>query len=308
MAVIGRVGVERAVAQAPHERRAVGGRAQRRRHHVAQPVRALVLLALEAQVMGADLGVDGLPARSRGRDLLERPCARDVHDVRRGTGDLGERQEAVHALGFQLDRAAAGERIEAQSPGRDELPGEQIDRPPVLAVGERHDPELGGLLQDRESDVVLGHDAELDVGQPELHAADAERRHVAQVARLVRARLPDHGVEREIDQGGGQLIGERAAGRLDRALAVERIHEGQRARRAAAERRARVVANAAEDVRVHVDGPRQHQTARRVDHLGTRAIDVPDRSDQAVLDQHVGRDGALRGDHPATGDHDAHSS
>ncbi len=195
----------------------------------------------------------------------------------------------MHAFGLQLDRAAARQRVETQPARGDELTGEQVDRAAVLAVREHDDAEFRGLLHDGEGDVVLGHDAQLDVGQPELHAADAECRDVAQIAGRVRARLPDHGVEREVDQRVGHFVRERAARRLDRALALERVHERQRAGRAAAECRARVVADAAEDVRVHVDGARQHQAARGVDHLGARAIDVPDRRDHAVLDQHVGR-------------------
>ena len=64
VAVIRGVRVECAVAQAAQQRGAVGGRAQRRRHHVAQRVRPLVLGPLEAQVVRADLGVDG-HARAR---------------------------------------------------------------------------------------------------------------------------------------------------------------------------------------------------------------------------------------------------
>ena len=188
--------------------------AKRRRHHVAQGVRPLVVGALEEQVVRAHLGVDGLPTPPRGADLLERRAAGHVHDVRGGAGDPGEHQEPVHALGLELDRPAGGERLDAEPALGDALPCEQVDRTAVLAVGERHDPELGGLLHDPKRDVVVGHDPELDVGQPQLDAADSEGRGVGEVARAVRLRLPDDGVEGEVDVRLGHLVGERPPGRL----------------------------------------------------------------------------------------------
>ena len=280
VAVIGRIRVEIARAQAAQERGAIARRAQRRRHHVAQRVRALVARALEEQVVRADLGVDSHSALPRRRDLRERPRAGDVHDVGRRARDLGEREEAVDALGLERDRPAARERVEAEPALRHQAPREKVDRPAVLAVGEDDHAELGGLLQDGQRDVVLGHDAELDVGEPELDAADAELGDGAHVARAIRERLPDDGVEREIDVGVGQLVGERPAGRLGRALARERIDEGERRRRAAEERRAGVVADAAEDMRVHVDRPGQHEAPGGVDDVRTGALDLADVHDQ----------------------------
>ena len=114
VAVIGGVGVERAVAQPAQQGGSVGGRAQRRRHDVAQGVRALVTGPLEAQVVRADLAMDGHAAPARRCDLGEGTGARDVHDVRRRARHLGQRQEAVHALGLECDRPAARERVEAE--------------------------------------------------------------------------------------------------------------------------------------------------------------------------------------------------
>src|SRR4029077_1019536 len=85
----------------------------------------------------------------------------------------------------------------------------------------------------------------------------------------------------------------------------EGVDEGERARGAAEECRARVVANAAEHVRVHVDRPGQHQAAGRVDHLGAAALDPAHAGDQAVLDQHVRRRGGPGRDDVAADDRDA---
>ena len=274
VAVIGGVGVERAVAQPAQQGGAVGGRAQRRRHDVAQGVRALVTGPLEAQVVRADLAIDGHAAPPRRCDLGEGPGARDVHDVRRRARHLGQRQEAVHALGLECDRPAARERVEAEPALRDELPREQVDRPAVLAVRQHDHPERRGLLHHRQRHVVVGHDPELDVGEPQLDAADPQLRHVAHVASAVGERLPDHRVEGEVDQRVGQLVGERAPRRLDRPLALEGVDEGERAGRPAEQRRARVVAHAAEGMRVHVDRARQHQASRRVDDVGAAAVDL----------------------------------
>ena len=281
------------------------GRAQRRRHHVAQRVRPLVLGPLEAQVVRADLGVDGHPAPPRGDDLGQRPGAGDVHHVGRRARDLGQREEAMHALGLEGDRSAAWQRVEAEPALGDELPREQVDRAAVLAVRQHDHPECRRLLHHGQRDVVVGHDPELDVGQPELDAADTELGHIAHVPRAVGERLPDHGVEGEVDERVGHLVGERAPGRLDRALALERVDEGERARGAAEQRRARVVAHAAEGVRVHVHRSRQHEATRRVDDLATGALDLADLGDQAVLDQHVGGDRRLGTDDGAAGDHGA---
>ena len=140
-------------------------------------------------------------------------------------GQPGQDQEPVHALRLELDGPAGGERLDAEPALRDALPRQEVDRAAVLAVRERDDPELGGLLHHRERHVVVGHDPELDVGQPQLDAPDAERRGLGEVAAAIRLGLPDHGVEREVDVRLGHLVGERPARGLGRALARKRVHE-----------------------------------------------------------------------------------
>ena len=268
MAVIGGVGIESAVAQAAHQGGAVAGGAQRRCHHVAQRVRPLVLGALEAQVVWADLAIDGHPAPPRRGDLGERASARHVHHVGRRARDLGQRQEAVDALGLERDRPAARKRGEPEPALGDELPREQVDRTAVLAVREHDHAQRRGLLHHGERDVVVGHDAELDVGEPELDAPDPHLRDVAQIARAIGERLPDHRVEGEVDERSGSSsasvrraasTGRSPASASTKASAL--VVPPSSAERVSARTRS-------EDVRVHVDRSRQHEAARRVDHLG----------------------------------------
>ena len=123
-----------------------------------------------------------------------------MDDVRLGAGQLGHHQEAMHALGLELDRPAARQRAETQLAALHQLLRQHVDHPAVLAVGKHDHVQLGRLLDHREGDVVVGLDAQLDVGQPQLDAAHAQLGRVAQVAVAVGLRLPDHGVEGQVDQ------------------------------------------------------------------------------------------------------------
>jgi hypothetical protein len=64
--------------------------------------------------MRAGLAVHGHPSHPRRFDLFERPPTRHVHHVRRRPRELGENEEAMNALGFERDRAAAEERVDAE--------------------------------------------------------------------------------------------------------------------------------------------------------------------------------------------------
>ena len=140
-----------------------------------------------------------------------------MDDVRLGAGQLGHHQEAMHALGLELDRPAARQRAETQLAALHQLLRQHVDHAPVLAVGKDDHVQLGRLLDHREGDVVVGLDAQLDVGQPQLDAADAQLGRVAQVAVAVGLWLPDHGMEGEIDQRARHLLLQRPPRRLRRA-------------------------------------------------------------------------------------------
>ena len=287
MAVIRGVGVERAVGKRGPQRRLVGERAQRGRHHVAHRIGAAVMGLVEEQVVRAGLGMHGLAPIPRRGDRLERPAAGHVHHIGRRARQLGHDQEAVDALGLERDRAAARQRREAELAGGDEFPRQRIDHAAVLAMRQHDHAERRRLLHDREGDVVVGHDPELDVGQPQLDAADSQLGRLAHVAGAVGPRLPDHGVQSDIDARLGKLVGDGPPGRLGRSLAGLGVDEGKGRRRPAAQGRAGVRRDRAEDVRVDVDAAGEHEAAGRVHDLGAGPIDLPDRGDHAVADQHV---------------------
>ena len=290
VAVVGGVGRHVARPQPLQERRPVGGRAQRRRHHVAQRVRPLVVAsARRAGGASTPRACTVCPRRRAARisSSGSRPVTWTTYGVAPAS-PARTRNRCTHSASSSIGRLAGSDSMPSR-PSRDALPRQEVDRAAVLAVGERDDPELGGLLHHRERDVVVGHDPELDVGQPQLDAADAERRGVGEVAAAVRLRLPDHGVEGEVDVRLGHLVGERPARRLGGALARQRVDERERGGRPAAQRRAGVGRDAAEGMGVHVDAPGQDEAARRVDHVGGRRVDAADLDHHAVLDEHVAR-------------------
>ena len=127
---------------------------------------------------------------ARGLDLLERRAPGHMHHVRGRAGQLGQHQEAMDALGLQLDRPAARKRLETELSPLDQLPRQHVDDAAVLAVGEHHHAQLGRLLHHREGDVVVGLDAELVVGEPQLDAAHPQRGDVTQVAVAVGTAAP----------------------------------------------------------------------------------------------------------------------
>ena len=241
----------------------------------------------------------------RDLDLVERRAPADVHHVRRCTRELGQHQEPVHALGLEPDRAAPRQRLGAELAPLDQLARQHVDDAAVLAVGQHDDAELGRLLHHPERDVVVGLDAELVVGEPELHAADPEPGDVAEIALAVALRLPDHRVERQVDQRLGHLVCERAARGLDRSLARLGVHEHERRGGPADERRARVVADGTEDMGVHVDRPGEDEASGRVEHLRPFPVDAPDLQDRAALDQDVRGGRRLRADDGAADDRGA---
>ena len=80
--------------------------AQRRRHHVLRALEALALVVVvgKEQVLRAGFRVGGQAHVARLPDLLERVGARQVDDVDRHAGHLGERDGAAGGLAFGARR------------------------------------------------------------------------------------------------------------------------------------------------------------------------------------------------------------
>ena len=147
----------------------------------------------------------------------------------------------------------------------------------------------------RERDVVVGHDAELDVGEPAASRCRprARRRRACRPCGRRAAPRSRRGTR---DRSATRAARRRACG--------GRPRPGARPRAASTKASALVVPpSSAErvssrtppnDMRVHVDRPGKHEAAGRVDHLRAAAVDLADRGDQAVLDQHVRSRASLR--------------
>ena len=263
-------------AQPAPQRALVLPRPQRRRGHVlgALEVRPGQVVQGQVQVLRAGLGEHVLAGVPGLGDRLQRLGGRQVHDVQRGAGHLGQGDRPVGGLGLQLRRPGQAVLHRVGPPRGQRLGHQLVDRDAVLRVhhdhragvrGPQHGPQdlaVGGVEHAR-----VGHEhleavhARADAGLHLLErgVVDVGDDHVEAVvdrAVAVRLRVPlvqrgqqrgALGLDREVDDRGGAAPGGGPGPGL----------EGVRRERAA-ERHLHV--------RVHVDAAGQHVPPGGVEH------------------------------------------
>ena len=298
--------------------------AQGRRAHelrALEPVAQVV--EAEEQVLGTRLGERLHPAIPGATDRIERILRRQVDDVDRDAGGLGEPDHAVGRLALE-DRVARDAVVVGIGLAvGDQLCRDHVDRGPVLGVHHDQPAVPGGLLH-RAVDVVVGAVEHAGVRGEQLEVRDAlgdERVHLGQ--RLVVDVAHDH-VEPVVDDGVAlRLRVPRVEARAEARTAA--LHGEVDDRRRPAEgggpraRLERVLRGRAAERELHVgvdvDRPRDHVLAGGVDRLvdgdacerAQRALGKPpDRRDRLPVDEHVGDVRPVGRDDGAVGDQGAH--
>ncbi len=127
----------------------------------------------------------------------QRFFAREMDDVGRGTGELGERHQVMHALGFDRGRAALMVLAGISLAGSEQLLAAFGDERFVLAVGGDDDAEL---LRELERAIELGVvDAEGPlVGEEDFEGGDAALHDLAELGRGGVVEFRHAHVEREV--------------------------------------------------------------------------------------------------------------
>ena len=192
----------------------------------------------QEEVLRAGLGERLRAPVARGADLGQRIARRQVDDVDRNAGRLGQADDPVGRLALEDRLAGDAVADRVGHPGRDRLRGDDIDGHPVLGVHHDQPAVLRGLLHRPEDrPVVAVEDAR--VGGEQLEVGDAfgdEAVHLGQ--RVVVDVAHDH-VEAVVGDGvafrlcvpGVEPCAQRRALRLDREVDDRgRPAEGGRAR------------------------------------------------------------------------------
>ena len=191
----------------------------------------------------------------------------------------------MHALGLERDRPAARERLEAEpalgdaaaaSAGRSTRPFSQCASTTM--------PSAAASCMTAKRDVVVGHDAELDVGQPQLDAADARarRRRAGRPGGTPRGSQITAWKARSMCDSGSSSASVRRAASAGRSPGSG-VDEGERRRRPAAAApsgcrrgRRRRCGCARRPPRAGRGSPTRRSTS------APAAVDLPDRGDHAV--------------------------
>lgn len=317
-AVVGGDHLEVVGAQAPPQRRLVLLGPERGAAHVlgALEVRLGEVVGGQEQVLRAGLPEDGQALVAGPGQLGDRLRRRDVHDVQRRPGDLGEPDGAVGRLRLQEGLADLAVEAGVGLAAGEGLLDEDVDRDAVLGVHHDQAAVLGGALHGAQDLSVVGvedagvrHEL-LEGGHPLLH------QQVHLLERLL-VHVGDDHVEAVVD--GAVALGLGVPGVQALAQGVPdaldgEVDDGGRAAPgggAGAGLEGVGGVGAAEGhlhVGVPVDAARNDVLAARVDdvlggeRLGRRGAGRGEGGDAAVLDQDVGVDLVGRGDDEATAD------
>jgi hypothetical protein len=147
--------------------------AQRGRHHVLGALEAglLVVVVTEEQVLRAGLGVGRQPQVARLLHLLERVRRREMNDVDRHAGHLGERDGAASGLPFRPRRPREGVVLRRRLPPAQRLLHQLVDHAAVLGVHADEAAVLPRPLQRAEDRLVVHHE-DARIGHEQLEAGD----------------------------------------------------------------------------------------------------------------------------------------
>ena len=233
--------------------------AQRRRHHVLRAVESglLVVVVGQEQVLRARLGVGRQPHVARLPDLLERVRRREVDDVDRHAGHLGERDRAAGGFAFGRRRTRQRVILRRRLALAQRLLHQLVDDAAVLGVHADQAAVLAGAAQRAEDRRVVHHE-DAGIRHEQLEAGDPlvadQAVHLAEPGVL---ELGDDHVEAVVDHRLAvgplppvvQRVPHRLAAILDREVddagrAAERRRDGARLEvvggRGAAERHVQV--------------------------------------------------------------------